>query len=94
MGEGYAMDTVIKRAFQGLTTPTVITSPKCQVVIPKSERDKIGLKPGIKVLVEAVGDHIEIRLLPRDPIAEYHGLFKGGPSRPSSTSSGFNKKRS
>ncbi len=60
--------------------PTVITSPKCQVVIPKSERDKIGLRPGTKVLVEAVGDHIEIRLLPSDPITEYCGLFRGGPS--------------
>ncbi len=60
--------------------PTVIASPKCQVVIPKSERDKIGIKPGTRVLVEAVGDHIEIRPIPRDPINEYCGVFKGGPS--------------
>jgi len=60
--------------------PTVIASPKCQVVIPKRERDKIGIKPGTRVLVEAVGDHIEIRPIPRDPINEYCGVFKGGPS--------------
>jgi AbrB family looped-hinge helix DNA binding protein len=60
--------------------PTVIASPKCQVVVPKSERDKVGLKPGSRVLVEAVGDHIEIRLVPENPIDHYCGIFKEGTS--------------
>ena len=29
-----------------------------QVVIPKKERDKVGIKPGSKVVVEVVNDHI------------------------------------
>ena len=74
------MRVLVKRLIQSLTMPTVIASPKCQVVIPKSERDKIGIKPGTRVLVEAVGDHIEIRPIPQDPINEYCGIFKGGPS--------------
>jgi len=60
--------------------PTVIASPKCQVVIPKNEREKIGLKPGARVLVEAVDDHIEIRPIPDDPVEGYCGVFKGKPS--------------
>lgn len=60
--------------------PIVIASPKCQVVIPKNERDKLGIKPGSKVAVEAVGDHIEIRPVPEDPVSHYCGSFKEGPS--------------
>jgi len=60
--------------------PTVISSPKCQVVIPKKEREKIGLKPGARVVVEAVDDHIEIRLAPENPIDYFCGFFKEGPS--------------
>lgn len=59
---------------------TVIASPKCQVVIPKKERDKIGIIPGSRVVVEAVGDHIEIRLVPHDPVGHYCGIFKEGSS--------------
>ena len=70
----------VKRFSIGLTMPTVIASPKCQVVIPKKEREKIGLKPGSRVQVEAVGDHIEIRPVPQDPVDHYCGIFKGGPS--------------
>ncbi|MDP2663879.1 MAG: AbrB/MazE/SpoVT family DNA-binding domain-containing protein [bacterium] len=58
----------------------VTTSIKGQVVIPKKEREKLGLKPGSKVMVEAVGDHIEIYPLPADPIEHFCGIFKEGPS--------------
>ena len=70
----------VKRIESGLTMPTVIASPKCQVVIPKKEREKVGIKPGAKVFVEAVGDHIEIRPVPENPVAHYCGIFKDGPS--------------
>jgi AbrB family looped-hinge helix DNA binding protein len=59
---------------------TVTASTKCQVVIPKRERVKIGIKPGSRVHVEAVGDHIEIHPVPDDPAAHYCGIFKNGPS--------------
>ncbi len=60
--------------------PIVTASPKCQVVIPKKERDRVGLKPGARVQVDAVGDHIEIRPVPEDPVGCYAGVFKSGPS--------------
>lgn len=60
--------------------PSVLTSAKGQVVIPKKERDRLGIKPGTRVIVTAVDDHIEIRPLPENPIEHFHGFFKGGPS--------------
>jgi AbrB family looped-hinge helix DNA binding protein len=60
--------------------PTVLTSAKGQVVIPKKERDRLGIKPGTRVVVTAVDDHIEIRPLPENPIEHFHGFFKDGPS--------------
>ena len=60
--------------------PTVVTSAKCQVVIPKKERERVGIKPGTRVVVEAVDDHIEIRPLPDDPIEHFCGYFKKGSS--------------
>jgi AbrB family looped-hinge helix DNA binding protein len=62
------------------TMPTVVTSAKGQVVIPKKERDKVGIKPGTRVVVEAVDDHIEIRPLPENPVEHFHGIFKKGTS--------------
>ena len=59
---------------------TVITSAKGQVVIPKEIRDKIGLKSGGKAVIEAVGDHAEVRALPEDPVESFCGAFKEGPS--------------
>ena len=60
--------------------PTVMTSAKGQVVIPKKERDKLGIKPGMRVVVTAVEDHIEIRPLPDRPVEFFHGFFAKGPS--------------
>ena len=60
--------------------PTVVTSAKGQVVIPKKERDKVGIKPGTRVVVEAVDDHIEVRPLPENPVEHFHGIFKKGTS--------------
>ena len=60
--------------------PMVVTSAKGQVVIPKKERDRIGIKPGTRVIVVAVDDHIEIRPVPDHPVDHFHGFFKKGPS--------------
>jgi AbrB family looped-hinge helix DNA binding protein len=56
------------------------TSSKGQVVIPKKIRDKVGIKAGSKVIVEAVDGHIEIHPLPDNPIEHYCGIFKEGSS--------------
>ncbi len=58
----------------------VTTSAKGQVVIPKKEREKLGIKPGTRVVVEKIDDHIEIRPLPEDPITYFCGIFKEGAS--------------
>jgi len=60
--------------------PMVTTSAKGQVVIPKKEREKFGIKAGRKVMVKAVEDHIEIRPLPENPVESYCGIFKKGSS--------------
>lgn len=57
----------------------VTTSAKGQVVIPKEEREKMNIKPGSKVMVEAVDDHVEIHPLPEDPIEYLCGIFKDYP---------------
>ncbi len=56
------------------------TSTKGQVVIPKKEREKVGIKTGSKVIIKAVGDHIEIHPLPENPVDYYCGIFKDGSS--------------
>ncbi|GBE34650.1 spoVT / AbrB like domain protein [bacterium BMS3Bbin06] len=58
----------------------VKTSTKGQVVIPKQEREKLGIKQGSKVIVEVVDDHIEIRPLPEEPVEYFCGIFKEGTS--------------
>ena len=62
------------------TLATVVTSAKNQVVIPKRERDRVGLKPGMRVSVTVVDDHVEIRPLPENPVEHFHGYFKQGQS--------------
>ena len=58
----------------------MMTSAKGQVVISKKEREAIGIKPGSKVIVKAVKDHIEIHPVPDDPVEYYCGVFKEGTS--------------
>jgi AbrB family looped-hinge helix DNA binding protein len=58
----------------------VKTSAKGQVVIPKKEREKVGIKPGTKVIAVAVRDRIEIRPLPENPVESYCGIYKKGAS--------------
>jgi AbrB family looped-hinge helix DNA binding protein len=54
---------------------TVTVSPKFQVVIPKSVRDALGIRPGQKVHVIPYGQRIE--LIPVRPITEARGFLKG-----------------
>jgi AbrB family looped-hinge helix DNA binding protein len=54
---------------------TVTVSPKFQVVIPKSIRDALKLRPGQKMrVVEHEG---RIELIPDRDIAELRGFLKG-----------------
>ncbi len=57
----------------------VRASQKGQVVLPKKEREKVGIKPGSKVLVKAVDDHIEIYPMPDDPVRHLCGIFEQHP---------------
>ena len=54
---------------------TVKTYPKGQVIIPKEIRERLGIKPGKSLSLELVGDHIESRPLPDDPIEFLTGVF-------------------
>ena len=53
----------------------VTVSSKYQVVIPKSVREQVGLKPGQKLMVLAKGD--SITLVPVLPLDELQGFVKG-----------------
>jgi AbrB family looped-hinge helix DNA binding protein len=55
--------------------PTVTISPKFQVVIPKSIREKLSLSPGQRIQAIVYGDRIE--LIPIRPIKEMRGFLKG-----------------
>lgn len=54
---------------------TVTISPKYQVVIPRSVRDDINIRPGQKIQVIAYGNRIE--LVPVTPIEKTRGFLKG-----------------
>jgi AbrB family looped-hinge helix DNA binding protein len=54
---------------------TVKISPKFQVVIPRSVREKMGLVPGQKMQVVAYGNRVE--LIPEQDIRQMRGLLRG-----------------
>ena len=54
---------------------TVTMSPKCQVVISKEIREKLGLSPGQRV--EAIAYENRIELIPLRPIRQMRGFLKG-----------------
>ena len=59
---------------------TVTVSAKGWVVIPKSIREKHGLKKGSRVQVVDYGGIVAIVPLPEDPVEALHGMLQGGPS--------------
>jgi AbrB family looped-hinge helix DNA binding protein len=59
---------------------TVTVSAKGWVVIPKSIREKYGLKKGSRVQIVEHGPTIAIVPLPDDPAEALHGMFEDGPS--------------
>ena len=54
---------------------TVTVSPKYQVVIPKSVREKLQLRPGQKMQVIEYNGRIEF--IPERDISELRGFLKG-----------------
>ncbi|MDE2485049.1 MAG: AbrB/MazE/SpoVT family DNA-binding domain-containing protein [candidate division NC10 bacterium] len=57
----------------------VKASSKGQIVLPKRIRQNLDIRPGQKVALRLVGDHAEIKPLPRDPIESLHSIFKDYP---------------
>jgi AbrB family looped-hinge helix DNA binding protein len=59
---------------------TAKISAKGWVVIPKSLREKYGMKKGTQVRVVDYGNALVLVPLPSDPVEVLHGMLKGGPS--------------
>lgn len=57
----------------------VTLSPKYQVVIPRRIRERMNLRPGIKLQLISFDDRIE--LIPLRPMRSLKGLLKGLDSR-------------
>ncbi len=60
-----------------MTAAIVTALGKGQVVIPKLIRDRLGLTPGRKLVVQLRDDDIVLHLLPKDPIHSLCGILKG-----------------
>lgn len=58
----------------------VITSSRGQIVIPREIRKKLQIVPGKRILVKAEENHAVLVPLPDDPVEEFCGIFKDGPS--------------
>lgn len=54
---------------------TVKLSPKYQVMIPRSVREAMGLRPGQEVAVIRYRGRIE--LVPMSPVSEMRGMLRG-----------------
>jgi AbrB family looped-hinge helix DNA binding protein len=54
---------------------TVTVSPKFQVVIPQEIREALGIVPGQKMQVVAVGD--QVRFVPVKPMKAMRGFVRG-----------------
>ena len=54
---------------------SVTVSPKFQVVIPRTVRERLGIRAGQRMMVIPIGDHI--MLVPERPIEEARGSLRG-----------------
>ena len=59
---------------------TAKVSAKGWVVIPKSLREKYGLRKGSRVQVVDYGNLLALVPLPGEPVKALHGMLAGGPS--------------
>jgi AbrB family looped-hinge helix DNA binding protein len=55
-------------------------SKKGQLLIPKSYREKVGIKSGTKVALSVDRNKLIVNPLPNDPIEASRGYLKGGKS--------------
>jgi AbrB family looped-hinge helix DNA binding protein len=55
-------------------------SRKGQLLVPKTYRQKSGIKPGSRVALSAEPNKLFVYVLPEDPIEAACGILKGGPS--------------
>lgn len=69
----------IDKMFYGIDMDTVTVSPKFQVVIPQSVRDRAGIKPGERMVVLQKGDIIY--LVRVGDIKSMRGFAKGVSSK-------------
>lgn len=53
---------------------TFKVGPKGQVVIPKAERDRLGIAPGSEIVFEAIDEGVVLRR--RESISDLRGMFK------------------
>ena len=58
--------------------PTVTVSKKGWVVIPKEVRERVGIKPGDKLVIVDYAGKIAIFRAMKDPINDAYGMLKGG----------------
>jgi AbrB family looped-hinge helix DNA binding protein len=59
----------------GIVVQTVTVSPKYQIVIPKTVRDALQLRPGQKMQIIEYNGRVE--LIPERDIKELRGFLKG-----------------
>lgn len=57
--------------------PTTILSEKGQIVIPAEIRMRLGLQRGDRFEVDARADELILKRLPRNPLLDLKGAFKG-----------------
>jgi AbrB family looped-hinge helix DNA binding protein len=69
----------IDKTYYGIDMDTVTVSPKFQVVIPQSVRDRVGVKPGDRMVVLQKGD--VIYLVRVGDIRSMKGFAKGVSSK-------------
>ncbi len=55
---------------------TINVLTKGQVVIPAEIRHRYDIKPGTPLEIREAGDHLELYVLPSDPITAFRGSLK------------------
>ena len=55
---------------------TVKTLAKGQIVIPADLRQRYGIKQGSRLEIRQADDHLELYVLPDDPVAVFRGSLK------------------